>query len=196
MRTRRQRRRYLGFLMVSLIALLALIVAGVTFLVFNRDRVSMANFEQSRRYISADDSVRADVMLEDLMATPKMKIKQSITHPIFMSTRKPYVAPPPPPKPKVAKKPAPPAPEPEPEPPTPPLTESLSGIIVQGGTSIALMNSPSGGLRLQEGMMYKGWRVVKITTDHVELSDGRETDTKFLRKFATQKAGQSPIILE
>ncbi|MBP0444543.1 hypothetical protein J8J14_07085 [Roseomonas sp. SSH11] len=88
--------------------------------------------------------------------------QEQVSRPLFVAGRRPPGA-------------AAPAQAAPPEPPQPPPL-GAAGIVVRGGSGVALLRLADGGIaRVTEGEQVDGWQVVRITAEGAELRRGRET---------------------
>ena len=96
-------------------------------------------------------------------------------HPLFYSTRQPWVPPPP--------KAAPPAPQaPAPTAVHPLQKYQLVGVVISQGARAALLKSSDGGktVAISEGQQLNGWTLREITRDTAHFESGGDTyDLKF-----------------
>lgn len=179
MRTRSQRRRYVGKWLVALIALLGSVIALLGVWSFSMQKVTLAQSAKQLHGPEPDAYLMIDEESFDIAVLGRLE--DSLSRPLLSSTRKPYVAPPPP-KPK-------PQPKPQPKPKEiPPIGEQLVSVIMAGDKQMIFLQGAEGTVRLELGMAYKGWKLIAINKDSAELQFDNEKKTLQLRTFANAVA--------
>ena len=107
--------------------------------------------------------------------------------PLFNSTRRPVVETSIPSRPVAS-------PAPPPPPPTPPPSDlELQGVIMDRGEGIALIRVAGRPdvIDAKSGENVAGWKIVKIASDHIQISSGQLTKSVVLVKPSASPPGRS-----
>lgn len=182
MRTRAQRRNTISAWYSTLILLTGGAAAGAGFWALTDNQTTLAKVAKQTAAPDADLPVLIDE--DSLKIAVQDRIEDSLARPLWAMTRRPYVAPPPPKKPPPKAKPT----EPEPPKEIPPLEGTLTSIIIAGQMKIIFLQGAEGMARLEEGMSYNGWQLMKINKDSAEFHFDAEQKVLQLRAFATVNA--------
>lgn len=175
MKTRAQRRRIISrWYLLWIIIVLALLI-GLGAWTFMKTRTAL---NQTINYHATPDPALAVLIDDDsLNLSVSEDMENSVRRPLWSMLRRPYIGddmpddmPPPP----------------EMLPDMLPLTEQLTSVIIAGDTQMIFLKGEQGVIRLELGMIYKGWELTNVNEDSAEFHSGEAEKVLQLRTFATE----------